>query len=682
MVPPTVIPAPVIDVNYQPSVRIRDIERERPQLGSRQRKNEFEPYSNGDITNISQHTEAFIEYPRRPAKMLKLDESYQKKPGESYFLDISSLASVMPIDYTTINAPSWFDIKTVHQIEKMALPEFFDPQGKKSEQLAKDYMHYRDFMINTYRANPDFYLTAVACKDKLDADIVSLVRIHSFLELYGLINAQVDPRRRIFDPYVDSEPEAGVKPKSQRDYRNVNNVDMQYLRDLIFDPSITADKKSAWDLSIEDDTNPDIRKIYVCSTCQTDCSLVRYQCLKHKQVYLCIDCFLEGRFTSTLSSGDFLRVESSNDRYGTDEEWSNSEILRLLEGVDKYDDDWLMISEHVGIRSKEQCITQFLQLPISDTFLTAQLADKELEELPFGDQPNPVMTMIAFISGHINPGVGAAAAKAALKELLQSEEAKNEMDIDNNDDEYDDEEDEDEEDEENDEEDNERQEKLLFKGLFSPETMKKATMAGLLSAVEQAKKLASYEDQEIQHWTRLAVKTLVDKISLKVQQYDELETSLDNERKELEKQGLVLTSSIENLHRQYAATTAITSGTTPDIPTAITPTASATATSTSTTPAATASAAATTSTATSTTPDAATSTANTSAAESTTTTITSTASTPTMSTASAIPTNITTAASNSTSNSNSTADTTSTTPTTPTTTTTTTTSHTADNTVI
>lgn len=51
---------------HEPAVRVRDIEAERPQQGSRQRKNEFEPYLNGDITNISQFTEAQIEHPKTP----------------------------------------------------------------------------------------------------------------------------------------------------------------------------------------------------------------------------------------------------------------------------------------------------------------------------------------------------------------------------------------------------------------------------------------------------------------------------------------------------------------------------------------------------------------------------------------------------------------------------------------
>jgi SWI/SNF related-matrix-associated actin-dependent regulator of chromatin subfamily C len=47
---------PVLDPLAQPLVRVRDVEVEQPLLGSRQRKNEFEPYMNGDISNISQYT--------------------------------------------------------------------------------------------------------------------------------------------------------------------------------------------------------------------------------------------------------------------------------------------------------------------------------------------------------------------------------------------------------------------------------------------------------------------------------------------------------------------------------------------------------------------------------------------------------------------------------------------------
>lgn len=307
-------------------------------------------------------------------------------------------------------------------------------------------------------------------------------------------------------------------------------------------------------MTIEDPNNPDSRKIFHCSNCTVDCSETRYQSLKVKNFQVCIDCFLEGRFPATLFSGDFLRIEAVDD-LNIEEEWTDNEILKLLEGVDRFDDDWLLISEHVGSRSKEQCITKFLQLPINDEFLTAQLSKKELEELPFGDLPNPVMTTIAFLSGHINPGVGAAAAKTALKELMKSGEGRTEpmevdakikiegseldtkikseesVDIDM---------------------DQEEEEKTPENTTaFSKDLMKKATTSALKSAVESARKLASYEDEEIQHWTRLAVKTMVDKLSFKVQQYDELETSLENELTELEKQQISLATQIDATKTQH-----------------------------------------------------------------------------------------------------------------------------------
>lgn len=343
-----------------------------------------------------------------------------------------------------------------------------------------------------------------------------------------------------------------MNPKSQRNFKDIGNVDMQQLRDLIFDEKSAAPLRSGWDLSIEDSTNPDTRKIFNCSNCKSDCSEIRYQSLKQKNFQVCIDCYLEGRFPAIFSSADFLRVENNDLDLGSEDKWTDAEILRLLEGVDKHDDDWLMISEHVGSRSKEQCVTQFLQLPINDEFLTAQLTKKELEELPFGELPNPVMTTIAFLAGHVNPGVGAAAAKTALKALLKAskeqdqpmedtvvkkEQVPESMEVDIT----------------AKLEPGEDENKLHQEpepGVFSKEIMKEATTTALKSAVEVARKLASYENQEIQHWTRLAVKTMVDKLTIKLQQYNELETSVDNELQELIKQQVTLSESIQSLSTQ------------------------------------------------------------------------------------------------------------------------------------
>lgn len=501
-------------------------------------------------------------------------------------LNISGLIKATPFDYSEIELPDWFDKSFINENEMLALPEI------GTDNLSEEkYKESRNYMIDTYRANPDFYLTISACKSKLDADLVTLVRIHSFLELNKMINSRPDPRRRIFDPYIDSDPNAQIAPKSQRNFKDIEKADIQYLRNLIYNESQVPPSRSSWDLTIEDPNNPDGRKIFHCSNCNVDCSAVSYQSLKVKNFQVCIDCFLEGRFPAIFSSGDFLRVEADDTELTLDEAWTTQETLRLLEAVDRFDDDWLMISEHVGSRSKEQCITHFLQLPINDEFLTAQLTQKELEELPFGDLPNPVMTTIAFLSGHVNPGVGSAAAKTALKVLMKSGEGRQEevekvepMEAEQETEssvkrEAEDEimtdasntlikqETEEENEPSNPNLDQEMTEttaeskptkKEVDQGIFSKKLQKEATTSALKSAVQNARKLASYEDQEIQHWTRLAVKTMVDKLSIKVQQYDELETSLSNELQELEKQSGLLANSIDALLVQHFPISAIT----------------------------------------------------------------------------------------------------------------------------
>lgn len=78
---PLAPPVPVLHPYYQPVVQIRDIDTEKPQVGSRQRKNEFEPYLNGDITNISQYTAAHVEYPKR-IKIEKLNNNDTDEKGK------------------------------------------------------------------------------------------------------------------------------------------------------------------------------------------------------------------------------------------------------------------------------------------------------------------------------------------------------------------------------------------------------------------------------------------------------------------------------------------------------------------------------------------------------------------------------------------------------------------------
>lgn len=83
---------------------------------------------------------------------------------------------------------AWFDMQTINKIEIKQLPEFFNSRNRsKTPQIYKDY---RDFIINTYRLNPVEYLTVTACRRNLAGDVCAIMRVHSFLEQWGLINYQ------------------------------------------------------------------------------------------------------------------------------------------------------------------------------------------------------------------------------------------------------------------------------------------------------------------------------------------------------------------------------------------------------------------------------------------------------------------------------------------------------------
>lgn len=90
---------------------------------------------------------------------------------------------------------AWFDMSKIHDVEKRALPEFFNSRNRsKTPSIYKDY---RDFMVNTYRLRPLEYLTFTACRRNLAGDVCAIMRVHAFLEQWGLINYQV---RQCFTP--------------------------------------------------------------------------------------------------------------------------------------------------------------------------------------------------------------------------------------------------------------------------------------------------------------------------------------------------------------------------------------------------------------------------------------------------------------------------------------------------
>lgn len=103
-------------------------------------------------------------------------------------------------------------------------------------------------------------------------------------------------------------------------------------------------------------------------------------------------------------------------------EWTDQETLLLLEGLEMYKDDWNKVCEHVGSRTQDECILHFLRLPIEDPYLEDDntfLGPLSYQPIPFSKAGNPIMSTVAFLASVVDPRIAASAAKAAMEEFAQ-----------------------------------------------------------------------------------------------------------------------------------------------------------------------------------------------------------------------------------------------------------------------
>ena len=134
-------------------------------------------YARTGTTSINQTTGAAPASPGSEKK--KMEDAARNYLVEQTY-------SVVVPSYST-----WFDMNKIKDVERKSLPEFFNSRNRSKTPLV--YKDYRDFMINTYRLNPTEYLTVTACRRNLAGDVCSIMRVHAFLEQWGLINYQVVP---------------------------------------------------------------------------------------------------------------------------------------------------------------------------------------------------------------------------------------------------------------------------------------------------------------------------------------------------------------------------------------------------------------------------------------------------------------------------------------------------------
>ncbi|XP_017310192.1 SWI/SNF complex subunit SMARCC1b isoform X1 [Ictalurus punctatus] len=271
---------------------------------------------------------------------------------------------------------SWFDYNCIHRIERRALPEFFN--GKNKSKSPEIYLAYRNFMIDTYRLNPQEYLTSTSCRRNLTGDVCALMRVHAFLEQWGLINYQVDAESRPLPMGPPPTPHFNVLTDSPTALVPLQHRPLQVSasQHMLHFPEKSREKPS------------DLQNFGL----RTD-----IYAKKHPK-------------TKGANAG---------------REWTEQETLLLLEALEMYKDDWNKVSEHVGSRTQDECILHFLRLPIEDPYLEnseASMGPLAYQPVPFSQSGNPVMSTVAFLASVVDPRVASAAAKAALEEFSRVRE--------------------------------------------------------------------------------------------------------------------------------------------------------------------------------------------------------------------------------------------------------------------
>ncbi|XP_069509855.1 SWI/SNF complex subunit SMARCC2 isoform X2 [Ambystoma mexicanum] len=274
---------------------------------------------------------------------------------------------------------AWFDYNSVHAIERRALPEFFN--GKNKSKTPEIYLAYRNFMIDTYRLNPQEYLTSTACRRNLAGDVCAIMRVHAFLEQWGLVNYQVD---------AESRPTPMGPPPTSHFH-------------------VLADTPSG----------------LVPLQPKTPQTTAAQQMLNFPE---------KGKEKPTDLQNFGLRTDmyskknipsKSKAAASATRDWSEQETLLLLEALEMYKDDWNKVSEHVGSRTQDECILHFLRLPIEDPYLEdseSSLGPLAYQPIPFSQSGNPVLSTVAFLASVVDPRVASAAAKSALDEFSKMKE--------------------------------------------------------------------------------------------------------------------------------------------------------------------------------------------------------------------------------------------------------------------
>ncbi|CCG22226.1 hypothetical protein CORT_0B05180 [Candida orthopsilosis Co 90-125] len=471
--------------------------------------------------NAQENYEQFPPDPSVKSKTTSIagDEDEQEQVVEEDLEDIEKTTPKVKQTHLIVipSYASWFNMKKIHRIEKESLPEFFDStHPSKSPKL---YANYRNFMINSYRLNPNEFLTLTSCRRNLVGDVGTLMRVHRFLNKWGLINYQVKPQ---FKPGYAIEK-----------LPNGSSVDLPYTGDfhVKFD---TPRGLFPFDISRIPPERVDIGKLK--SLMQTDS--MSYESIEKNGV----------NKKRSLGDEDERKANEPVAKKQNDG-WNQEDVNKLVNAVKAHKNDWYQIAVAVGNdKTPQQCVLKFLKLPLEDKFNPIKDDDtsdiqllKFASSYPINSIDNPVLANLVFMTRLVDSEVAKAASEAAIKAMDATIQQKV-IDI------YGDKKDKVEEEEGNADpsgndselkqdrykDEKERSEQNGHKDHNTPACEAIATTFGIVGA--RSHLFASYEEREMHKISASIINHELSKVETKLAKIEELEKIYERERQNLARQ--------------------------------------------------------------------------------------------------------------------------------------------------
>ncbi|CAM6043338.1 unnamed protein product [Sphagnum compactum] len=466
----------------------------------------------------------------------------------------------------------WFSWTKIHHLERRGLPEFFT--GKLQAKTPEVYKEFRNVIIKKCRENPSNLITSAdfvqgGGQHHLIGDEKAMSRVLEFLDHWGLINYQAPPKRLPVwkGPALTVEAD-GLGLLSMVSKTKASLYEFEKPQAPTPKQSSTKSKATGLLLSkvLAEPQGPAVE--YHCKSCGAFCYERRYHSQKQVDFDLCSDCYNDGKFGPNMVSSDFMRMDVTEGVNVNNAGWTDQETLLLLEALELYGDNWHEIAEHVGTKSKSQCILHFIQLPVEDPFLEEMETPGTLLRAPsppppsslskepsvepsmemrsdgltplkvvatpvrdasngvlavpsvppsliaFADAGNPVMAQVAFIAAMIGPKVAAVAAQAALASLTEkipgsldtAQVAVQEI-----------------------------QKVQNWEGPINAVRVKQAAASAMAAAAVKAKLLADQEEREVQRLVSVVIEHQLKKLELKLKTFSDLESMLAKECESVER---------------------------------------------------------------------------------------------------------------------------------------------------